>query len=57
MTASTLILLVAILGCAGLAVRRLARRGMCDCGSHCERGCHGCKGCEATEEMVRKLHS
>ena len=60
-TPSTIILLVIILACVGLAIRRLARRGMCDCGDHCEEGgchgCHDCKGCEAAEEMVRKMNS
>lgn len=67
-TPSTVILLAIILACIVLAVRRLLKRGMCDCGDHCEEGgCHGCKGCASAsdqgqskgcpvaEDMVRKL--
>ncbi len=45
-TPATIILLAIICGCVVLAVRRLMKRGMCDCGDHCEEGgCHGCSGC------------
>lgn len=42
-TPSTVILLLVILALAALAVRRLFKRGMCDCGDHCE-GCSHRKG-------------
>lgn len=45
---ATLLVLLAIVAGAVLAARRLARRGLCDCGDHCDRcdeGCHGCRGC------------
>ena len=46
LTPSTIILLAIICGCVVLAVRRLMKRGMCDCGDHCEEGgCRGCSGC------------
>ena len=46
LTPSTIILLAIICGCVVLAVRRLVKRGMCDCGDHCEEGgCRGCSGC------------
>lgn len=41
----TVALLLAILGCAALAMRRLLHRGLCDCGDHCDGGCSGCAGC------------
>ncbi len=68
MSASTIILLAVILGCAVLAVRRLMTRGMCDCHDHCEGGCqgcskrcssgssHGCDTCEAVRKMTATLH-
>ena len=67
MSASTIILLAVILGCAVLAVRRLVTRGMCDCHDHCDGGCQGCnKGssscqdgcdtCEAVRKMTATLH-
>lgn len=37
----TLALLLALAACAALAVRRLLRRGLCDCGDQCEGGCGG----------------
>ena len=44
---ATALLLLAIIGCAVLAVRRLARRGLCNCDDHGDgcRGCSGCAGC------------
>ncbi len=67
MSASTIILLAVILGCAVLAVRRLVTRGMCDCHDHCDGGCQGCKKgssscqdgcdtCEAVRKMTATLH-
>lgn len=41
----TLLILLAIVAGAVLAVRRLAHRGLCDCGDHCDGGCRGCQGC------------
>ncbi len=53
MTVSTAILLVIIVALTVLAIRRLWKRGLCDCSDACEGGCAGCskrcasKGCEA----------
>ena len=41
----TVLLLLAIVACAVLAVRRMLRRGLCDCNDHCDTGCSGCAGC------------
>lgn len=68
MTVTTLILLLVILACAILAVRRLWKRGLCDCNDACEGGCAGCskgcasKGCEAAAscgscEAVQRMAS
>ncbi|MEC4273150.1 hypothetical protein VJ923_08265 [Adlercreutzia sp. R25] len=48
--APTVVILLVILGLAALAIRRMTRRGLCDCGDHCgdgERGCAGCSHCAA----------
>ena len=37
----TVIILVVIAALAVLAIRRMTRRGLCDCGDHCEGGCSG----------------
>ncbi len=42
---ATLLVLLAIVAGAVLAARRLARRGLCDCGDRCDEGCRGCRGC------------
>lgn len=42
-TPSTAIILAVIAVLAFLAVRRLVRKGMCDC--HDDKGCSGCSGC------------
>lgn len=57
LTPATIILLLAIIGCALLAIRRLHKRGMCDCNDHGCEGCSkcsgGCKGCDhALKDVV-----
>ena len=55
----TLALLALIAALAALAVRRMVRRGLCDCGDHCGDqggGCSGCaskSGCSGSGAMVR----
>ena len=46
----TVVILLAIVALAVLAIRRMTRRGLCDCGDHCgdEGGCAGCSHCEST---------
>ena len=52
----TVILLVVIAALAVLAIRRMTRKGLCDCGDHCgDEGCHGCAGCSAADDMVRAM--
>ena len=45
----TIVLLALIVAWAVWAVRRIAGRGLCDCGDHCgdggSGGCSGCAGC------------
>lgn len=43
----TVVILVVIAALAVLAIRRMTRRGLCDCGDHCgdEGGCAGCSHC------------
>lgn len=58
-TPSTLALLSIILALAALAVRRLVKRGACDCHDHCD-GCHGASGgcgCGAADAMVRAMEA
>lgn len=48
----TVALLLAIAVLAVLAVRRMVRKGLCDCGDHCGEGegCAGCAGCSSATE-------
>lgn len=64
MTPSTVILLAGILAAAVLAVRRLVKRGMCDCGdgneasggcAHCAKKCAGTDGCDAVAAMLAHI--
>lgn len=65
-TPSTIVLIVLILACVVLAVRRMLRRGLCDCHDGCE-GCTGkkmgscgkgaCSRCEAVESMVSNIEA
>lgn len=50
-TPSTLILLAIVIACAVLAIRRLRKRGLCDCNDRCS-GCSECPSCKAAESMV-----
>lgn len=57
LTPATIILLVIIAACVVWAVRRLIKKGMCDCSDHCD-GCgseKGCSSCKAAEDMAKKL--
>ena len=40
----TVVILLVILALAVLAIRRMTRRGLCDCGDHCGDGEGGCAG-------------
>lgn len=51
----TIVILIAIAALAVLSVRRMARRGLCDCGDRCEGSCHGCDGCAAAESMAAAI--
>ena len=42
----TVVILLVILALAVLAIRRMTRRGLCDCGDHCGDGEGGCAGCD-----------
>ena len=41
----TVVILLVILALAVLAIRRMTRRGLCDCGDHCGDGEGGGAGC------------
>lgn len=41
----TVVIVLVILALAVLAIRRMTRRGLCDCGDHCGDGEGGCAGC------------
>lgn len=56
LTPATVILLAVIIVLAVLAVRRLLKRGACDCSDHCGGSCHeGKGGCGAVADMVKKM--
>ena len=64
-TPSTVILLLIVVACAVLAVRRIVRRGMCDCGddcksegcAHCAKKCEPGQDCAAVADMVARMES
>ena len=65
-TPSTIILVAVILACAILAVRRMLKKGLCDCHDGCE-GCSKkkkafrskgeCSHCGAVQSMVSNMES
>lgn len=57
-TPATIVILAVIALCVVLAVRRLRKRGMCDCNDHCEGGCAGCsKGSCGAAQMVANMEA
>lgn len=56
---ATIILVLVIAALAALAVRRLMKRGTCDCHDHggdsTKGGCAGCAGCGAVDTMVADM--
>lgn len=64
MTPSSWILLAIIAACTTLAIRRLIKRGMCDCGdhrddggicAHCKKHCASSKDCSAISDMLARM--
>ena len=65
-TPSTIIVLAVVLLCAIWAVRRLFKKGLCDCHDGCE-GCSGrkkkfsgksdCSHCGAVESMISNMEA
>lgn len=56
LTPTTVVLLVVILALAALAVHRIVKRGLCDCGDRCGGGCKGCSNCKKCG-LVKSSHS
>ena len=59
-TPATLIAVLVIVALSFLAIRRLLKRGMCDCGDHCDgcskkKGGNACKMCSAANDMVARM--
>ena len=64
-TPATIIVALVIAALAFLAIRRLVKRGMCDCGDHCDsgycsacshkKGSNACKTCSAANDMVARM--
>ncbi len=59
---STVLVAAVVAMLAFLAVRRMARNGLCDChkgeggcSGGCSGGCGGCSGCGAADRMVADL--
>lgn len=46
-TPSTVVLLLVIAALAVLAVRRMCRKGLCDCHGEGDGACAGCSGCSS----------
>ena len=62
MNVSTLVVLIVMAVLVALAVRRLKKRGMCDCkgdaeDGSCSGGCAGCSGCAAAERMAQSMNA
>lgn len=60
MTPATVVVGLVVAALAVLAVRRLMKRGICDCHDHCGDkpaggGCAGCSGCGAVDAMVADM--
>ncbi|RDB62003.1 hypothetical protein C1878_09300 [Gordonibacter sp. 28C] len=60
MNPATVVIGMIVAALAVLAVRRLMRRGTCDCHDHCGDkpaggGCAGCSGCGAVDVMVADM--
>ncbi len=57
----TIAVLALIVAWVVWAIRRLAGRGLCDCGDSCGEsgcargGCSGCSGCGAADKMVADM--
>ena len=66
LTPATIVIALLVIAWAVWAVRRLTKRGMCDCGDKCD-GCSkrgaknhaksACKGCSAADDMVARMES
>lgn len=62
-TPATIIIIALILAGMVLAVRRIVKRGLCDCGDGCDEclGCShrigscSCKECPAASDMVKNV--
>ncbi len=62
-TPSTIVIVALVLVGAFFAVRRIVRRGLCDCGDGCDscdacshkKGSRSCKTCAAADEMVKNI--
>lgn len=63
-TPATVIIGLVVVALAVLAVRRLVKRGTCDCHDHgggdggaspCAGGCAGCHDCGAAERMAAEV--
>ncbi|MGI6105799.1 MAG: hypothetical protein ACOYD7_06405 [Raoultibacter sp.] len=54
-TPATIILLVVIIGLVALAIRRLTRRGLCDCKDCAGSETGACQGCSAVDKMLADM--
>lgn len=58
-TPSTVVVALIIAALVFLAVRRMYRKGLCDCHKDgdegCAGGCGGCSGCGAADKMVSDI--
>lgn len=58
MSPATVVILLMVLAAVIWAMRRLCRKGMCDCSDHCD-GCgskkESCSGCRAAENMTDNM--
>lgn len=53
LTPSTVVVLLLIVVAMVWAVRRITRRGLCDCKDHC--GSKACSKCGAADRMVKEM--
>lgn len=55
LTPATVVVLFGLFALVVLAVRRLTRRGMCDCHDHCGDAAGGCASCGAVDKMLADM--
>lgn len=54
-TPATIVIGLLFIMLAIFAIRRLVRRGTCDCRDHCGDASEGCPGCGSVDKMISDM--